>query len=167
MLSWRGSEKKMGFPVKMMLIGGLVILAASLLSGCATTGPPPGGEGGPPPSLLRGFEDIPVPVNIELRHDESFIYESQVFRAGVLVYYGYVKIESLVSFFKNAMPQQGWRMVNSFFYKGATMNFDKINRSAVITIHQGTFKSRVEIRVGPTAPSPRPTGPPPSRQRLK
>lgn len=164
MLARRGSEKKMGFPGKMMLIVGLVILAASLVSGCATTGPPPGGEGGPPPSLLRGFEDIPVPVNIELSHDESFIYESQVFRAGVLVYYGYVKIESLVSFFKNAMPQQGWRMVNSFFYKGATMNFDKSNRSAVISIHQGTFKSRVEIRVGPTAASPPPRQP---RQRLK
>jgi hypothetical protein len=134
----------------MMLTLGLIIITASLVSGCATQGSPPGGEGGPPPELLRGFEDIPVPVNVDLSHDESFIYESQVFRAGVLVYYGYVKIDSLVSYFKNAMPQQGWRLVNSFFYKGATLNFDKGNRSAVITINRGRFRSRVEIRVGPT-----------------
>ena len=162
MLARMRTERGTGFSRKMMLAVGMVILAAALVSGCVSQGSPPGGEGGPPPaSLLRGFEDIPVPVNIELSNKDSFIYESQAFRAGVLVYYGYVKVESLVSYFKNAMPQQNWRLVNNFFYKGgATLNFEKDTRSAVIAINQGIFRSRVEIRVGPTSP-------PAARQPLK
>lgn len=133
----------------------LALLMSLFLFGCATNQTPPVGEGAPPvAALARGFEDVPVPANIELNSAESFVYDSEALRAGVLVYYGWVKVDSLVSYFKSSMPQQGWNLVNSFVYGDAILNFEKGNKSAIIRIVRRIFKTRVEIRVGPKSAGP-------------
>lgn len=144
---------------------GMVPLVSLFLFGCATNQPPPVGEGAPPvAALARGFEDVPVPANIELASAESFVYDSDLLRAGVLIYYGWVKVDSLVSYFNSAMPQQGWNLVNSFVFGDAILNFEKGNRSANIHIVRRIFQTKVAIRVGPKSPSTRGPAPPPAQR---
>lgn len=137
----------------------LFLALLAFLVGCAANQVSPEGEG-TRAAAVRGFEDVPVPGNIELAMGESFVYESEALRTGVLVYYGYVSVDSLVNYLKSAMPQQGWNLVNSFFYRGAALNFEKGNRVALINISKGWFKTRVEVRVGPKGA---PAGGPPPR----
>ena len=136
------------------------IALASLLLGFLTYGCAqlfgerggPEGTAAPTTPAPKRFEDVPVPLNVELSEDESFVFETDAIRTGVLVYYGNVRVDSLVEFFKVAMAQQGWSLVNSFVWGGAALNFEKANRSAIINIDKGAFMTKLVIRVGPKSP---------------
>ena len=60
------------------------------------------------------FPDLPVPGGLELSVEDSFIFEAPGTRAGNLVYRGERKYESVVRFFREKMPEHGWKLVSSF-----------------------------------------------------
>ncbi len=131
------------------------LLLGLLTYGCATLGDMEGeqeGKAHPTTYAPKRFEDVPVPLNVEFSEAEAFMFETDALRTGVLVYYGNVRVDSLVEFFKVAMAQQGWSLVNSFVWGGAALNFEKANRTALINIDQGTFNTKLVIRVGPKSP---------------
>lgn len=95
------------------------------------------------------FEDILIPEEMKLDKERSFVYESPGLKAGILVFSGRVEVTSLVQFFKENMAKDNWKLLNSFKYKGYMMNFQKPDKSCMISIVDGTFSTSLEIWVGP------------------
>lgn len=140
---------------------GVVLLTAVavlfvFISGCTTvkqwTGRPetqkPKEEG--PNQTFYGFPDIPLPKEMSLSRDRTFVYEAPSLKAGVLVATGNVEIISLENYFKVFMPKNGWKFVNSYKYGDTIMNYTKDDRSANVRISSTPlFTTQVEIWVGP------------------
>jgi hypothetical protein len=138
--------------MKRIIILSCVVLMAC--SGCAwfqrqtlDVAPQPKQEG--PNQVFYGFPDVPIPKELSLVSDRSFVYETSVFKAGVLVFNGNVDLQSLENYFKINMPKNGWRYVNSFRYKESIINYVKDDKICNIRMSRGAFSSDVEIWVGP------------------
>ena len=67
-----------------------------------------------PNQVFYGFPDVPIPQELTIVSDKSFVYETSGFKAGVLFLNGNVELQSLENYFKINMPKNGWRYVNSF-----------------------------------------------------
>ncbi len=96
-----------------------------------------------------GFPDVPVPKEVEIVNERSFVYETPAFKAGIIVFSGNVDPESLETYFKINMSKNGWRYINSFRYKDIVMNYMKEDKNCNIKISRGAFKTELEIWVGP------------------
>jgi hypothetical protein len=105
-------------------------------------------EGGPNQAFY-GFPDVPIPQELTLVSDRSFVYETSVFKAGVLFFNGNVELQSLENYFKINMPKNGWKYVNSFRYRDSILNYVKDDKTCNIRMSRGAFSSDVEIWVGP------------------
>ncbi|MFP4477185.1 MAG: hypothetical protein ACLFOY_16610 [Desulfatibacillaceae bacterium] len=146
-----------------LLRGTLVFLVLALvlgmaLPGCSTLGgkdkkgtsASSERDQGPQP-VYYDFGDVLVPHELEVDQDESFIYSTAGFSAGVLVLSGRVELSSLVRFFENNMLKDNWVLVSSFKSPRTIMLFRKDNRWAVVNITEGKIRTEVEIWVAPTA----------------
>ncbi len=134
----------------------VLILAVLLLAtGCSTwkrfTGQEeqPGPKSEVPNVAYYSFPDIPIPKELELIRDRSFVYETSNLRTGVLVLNGNIDINSLEQYFKTNMARNGWRFVNGFKYATVMMNYVKDDKAALIRITRENFSTWVEIWVGP------------------
>jgi len=139
---------------------GIVILALFLLfgSGCALTqkhavsGPTDEKEKPKtevPNVVFYTFPDIPVPKELTLVREKSFIYETPSFKAGVLILTGNVEMGSLENYFKANMSKNGWRLVNGYQYNDLILNFSKEDKASNIRATRDAFTTQVEIWVGP------------------
>ncbi len=108
-----------------------------------------------------GFPDVPVPKEVEIVNERSFVYETPSFKAGVVVFSGNVDPASLENYFKINMSKNGWRYINSFRYKDIVLNYMKDDKTCNIKISRGAFQTELEIWVGPadkgSMPKPGPT----------
>ena len=102
----------------------IICFALSLICvGCAAFKQQSSSDTPPPPKTqgfnqqFYGFPDVPVPKEVEIVNERSFVYETSSFKAGVIVFSGNVDPASLETYFKINMPKNGWRYVNSFRYK--------------------------------------------------
>ncbi|MGB9629132.1 MAG: hypothetical protein ACPL6D_10760 [Thermodesulfobacteriota bacterium] len=96
------------------------------------------------------FEDIPLPSGMTLNRKESFVYETKMTKAGLLVYEGKGDMERLANFFKDQMPNYQWRLVSNFELHNVMLIYTKEGWASVIYIlPQGDEMKRIEIRVGP------------------
>jgi len=130
-------------------------LAASLVLatviGCARTPKAEKSEMIPTPAVTYRFEDVPIPRSVSIEKKESFIYESEAIKTGILVYVGKAKVVELANFFKENMANHGWKLVNNFERDDALLNFNKPGWVCVITILPVSMdRAKVEVRVGPT-----------------
>lgn len=133
--------------VYLALAGALVLLT---VMGCARTREAETGEMAPTPAATYRFEDIPIPRSLEIEKDDSFVYESETIKTGILVYGGKAEVRDLAVFFKENMATHGWRLISNFERDDALLNFTKPGWGCVITIlPAGMNKSKVEVRVGP------------------
>lgn len=103
-----------------------------------------------PNQTFYGFADIPVPRELNLDNQRSFIYETTTLRVGVIVLSGNVDMDSLETYFKVNMAKNGWRFVNSFKFKDIALNFIKDDRTCNIRMSRDSFTTEVEIWVGPS-----------------
>ena len=87
--------------------------------------------------------------SLPLVSDRSFVYETSVFKAGVLFFNGNVELQSLENYFKINMPKNGWKYVNSFRYRDSILNYVKDDKTCNIRMSRDTFSADVEIWVGP------------------
>jgi hypothetical protein len=136
----------------------IIILSCAMLllcSGCAlfqrnTT---LGGSSEPkqegPNQVFYGFTDVPIPQELKIINDRSFVYETSVLKTGVLFLTGNVELQSLENYFKINMPKNGWRYVNNIRYRNIVLNYVKDDKTCNIRISQDTFSVDVEIWVGP------------------
>jgi hypothetical protein len=148
----------------------VVIVGLAWTTGCSTTvqeqqqgqsvtGPPP--EGSPWAEVGRVYlDDVRVPNELEYDVEDSILYETPKFKAGVLRFSKWwLDTPSLIDFFMVNMVKDKWTFVNSFKGKEAYLSFAKPEKTCVIRITEnwlGTVK--VSIAVGPLGEKP-PAGP--------
>ena len=101
-------------------------------------------------SLYYDFKDVPVPKELDIKKEKSFVFQTTGFTTGLLTFSGNVESDSLISFFNNKMPEDGWRLLSSFRSLKNILFFQKENRFCIITIVSKTFTTDVEILVTPS-----------------
>ena len=134
----------------------LVLVVLLLATGCSTWNRLTGQEEQQPLSktdapnvAYYSFPDIPIPKELDLVRDKSFVYETSNLRTGLLVLKGNVDINSLEQYFRTNMAKNGWRFINGFKYATVILNYMKEDRAAHIRISRETWSTWVEIWVGP------------------
>ena len=121
---------------------GVLLVTAGLSAGCATHGVP---EGSLPLSM---FTDIPLPPELTIDEKNSQVYEHPVGRVGILKAEGRIGKEAVLSFYREAMGQNGWTRDSEFDNGDQHMLiFSQSPRSAAITVKEGWVYTDVEINV--------------------
>lgn len=110
----------------------------------------PTGEEGPTPIVTaREFPDVPIPKELKLAKEESFVYMTPEFATGILVYNGNVDYDSLVRFFDESLTKNGWIIQASLKYTRTLFFYQKENRICLLTMQVTPINVRVEIWVAP------------------
>ncbi len=123
------------------------VATALMVAGCTTAKVP---KGNVPLAPQYRFEDVPVHPKLTIDASESFIFETQSLKAGILVYHGNESVNEVAEFFKTEMPQHAWRLVNAIEAKGTVlMSFEKEGWSALMRVNRETLETTVEITIGP------------------
>lgn len=139
----------------LVLIGVVLIL----LSGCSVLKSKKSTPSGSSPTgsataqnapVYYDFGDIMLPRELKVEKKDSFVFRTPGLTAGVLALTGRVEINSLIAFFENKMPVDGWRMISAFKSPRTMMLFQKQTRWCVINITEGQLSTQVEIWVAPT-----------------
>jgi hypothetical protein len=104
-------------------------------------------------SLYYDFKDVPIPAELEIEPEKYAIFQTTEFTAGLLTFSGRVRPDSLISFFSDKMPEDGWRLVGSSRSSIRIMFFLKEDRFCIITILGKGRATEVEILVTPNFPS--------------
>ncbi|NQT96021.1 MAG: hypothetical protein HQ572_06175 [Candidatus Omnitrophica bacterium] len=132
----------------------IYLLMGLCISGCATTGG--GSDIAESPRMLDvamalKFEDVPMPAGFKPVAKDSFIFENDVLRVGILKYSGRAQAHQVVSFYKDQMPLYNWRFLNMMEYGKRIMNFDREDQTCIIVIEPGKMSTSVIITVAPKA----------------
>jgi hypothetical protein len=134
----------------------LVLVVLLLATGCSTWNRLTGQEEQQPLSKTEApnvayysFPDIPIPKELDLVRDKSFVYETSNLRTGLLVLKGNVDVNSLEQYFRTNMAKNGWRFINGFKYATIILNYMKEDRAAHVRISREAWSTWVEIWVGP------------------
>lgn len=101
-------------------------------------------------SLYYDFGDVLIPSELKVDRDDSFVYRTPGFSAGVLSLEGRVDSTSLIAFFETNMIKDNWQAVASFKSPRSILMFRKENRWCVINVTDKTLGTYVEIWVAPT-----------------
>ena len=140
----------------------LVIFIGMAWTGCSTTvkerqsGQPvteATGETKSEPVVTGKFylDDVRVPEELNYDADESMVYETAKFKAGVLRFSKWrLDVQSVSDFFTYQMVKDGWTFVNSYKGKEIQLTFSKPDKTCNIRISQTwTGVAHVVILVGP------------------
>jgi hypothetical protein len=140
----------------------LVFLFGGVWMGCSTTvkerqqGQPVTGATGETTGEREGMgkyylDDVRIPNELNYKPDESMVYETTKFKAGVLRFSKWrLDVHSLVDFFTYNMGKDNWTFVNSFKGKETQLSFSKPDKTCDIRITETwTGMTRVTILVGP------------------
>jgi hypothetical protein len=140
----------------------LIVLLGVAWMGCSTppiepqpgqpvTGPTPEGTAAGAEVGTVYLDDVRVPSELNYDADESIIYETPKFKAGVMHFSKWrLDVPSLIGFFMDRMVQDKWTFVNAFRGKETYLSFSKPDKTCTIRITEtwtGTVK--VTIAVGP------------------
>lgn len=133
------------------VVGLACVVVMLLLAGCAKTiHTGPTGEEGPTPIVtIHEFPDVPIPKELDLDQNESFVYMTPEFATGSLVYNGNVDYDSLVKFFDESLGDNGWVLQASLKYIRTLLFYQKESRICLITMKMAPLNIRVEIWVAP------------------
>ncbi|MCD4718359.1 MAG: hypothetical protein K8S13_00665 [Desulfobacula sp.] len=138
----------------------IVVLLAFFISGCFgdTFSKNPEGESSADQPKSRkttavyyDFEDVLIPMELKIVKDRTVVILTPGFTSGILTLKGRVERRSLFNFFSNNMQKDNWNVISQIKSPGTTiMVFQKISRTAVITIRDEQLYTYVEIGVAPT-----------------
>ncbi|MFA5338838.1 MAG: hypothetical protein WC317_01660 [Candidatus Omnitrophota bacterium] len=134
----------------------LIPLITLSAGGCATTGQGSSAvEKNLAVSPLLRFDDIPVPAGFSQLSKESFIFQTESVRAGVLRYEGKAGQESVMQFYKQNMPVYNWQPINTIEFGLKQMSFEKPGQNCIVVIEGNRTKSTITISVGPKSEKPK------------
>lgn len=102
-------------------------------------------------SLDFKFEDIPLPSGFKFNKQESFIFQSDFTRVGLLKYTGKASADKIVDFYREQMPLHNWDLVNIVEYGKVILNFEKSKESCIISLEPIMTKTILIISLGPRA----------------
>lgn len=132
-----------------LLVSGYWLLS---LSGCATTATKssdPTQVAMLEPATLQKFADVPTPAGFVFVPEESYIFQSAGFRAGLLKYKGKASGDQAVVFFKEQMPLYNWHLVNIVEHGRRMLSFEKEQEACVITIDENGNRAQIAVSVAP------------------
>ncbi len=97
------------------------------------------------------LDDVRIPSELNYNSDESLIYETAKFKAGVLRFSKWLlDVQSLIDFFMYNMGKDNWTFVNTFKGKETLLSFTKPDKTCTIRITESwTGTTYVTIAVGP------------------
>jgi hypothetical protein len=101
-------------------------------------------------TMYLDFGDVLLPKELTVDKDNSFVFSTAGLTAGVLSLKGRVEANSLITFFGNRMPEDGWQMISSIKAGRSMLLFKKQARWCVIGIEEGNMSTQVQIWVAPT-----------------
>jgi len=145
--------KKNNARVSIILILGLIFIA----TGCATTSNSNSSSSMQAGSIsvasILKFEDVPVPSGFKLVDNESFTFQNDNMRVGLLKYTGRPDANVVVNFYKEQMPMYNWDMLNVIEYGQKIMNFQRADQTCIITIQPLSTRTLIAIAVAPKSSS--------------
>lgn len=147
-----------GHKNRIFAIGAAAILLAAIfmLGGCSVM---QSRQGAPSPSqpaedkpktIYYDFSDILLPSELKVNKTDTFVFHIPGLTAGVLSLKGRLEANSLIAFFENKMPLDGWQAVGSFKGTRSMLLFRKPARWCAINVTKTQFNTQVEIWVAPT-----------------
>ncbi len=151
------SRKTMGS--KSMCILSLIIAVMLLITGCSVLKSKKASSNSRSSNRTQNanskmvyydFGDVLLPSELKVDRDNSFVFSTTGLTAGILSLQGRVEINSLITFFENKMPVDGWQRVSAIKSSRTMLLFRKQNRWCVISLVEGQFNVDVEIWVAPT-----------------
>ena len=150
------------FRGKLLIALFLVVLLGVAGIGCSTTvkerqqGQPATGAAGETKAEEEDMgkyylDDVRVPSELNYKSDESLVYETKKFKAGVLRFSKWrLDVQSLIDFFTYNMGKDNWTYVNTFRGKETQISYSKPDKTCTIRITETwTGMTRVTIAVGP------------------
>lgn len=105
--------------------------------------------------LYYDFKDVPVPRELDIVNEKSFVFQTAESTIGLISFSGGLNVEFLIDFFTSRMPGNGWRLLSSFRSPKIMLFFLKGNRFCIITMVGKTFGTEVEILLTPNFEYPR------------
>jgi len=146
-----------------------VLAIVMIIGGCQTGGPwiryqPEPPTAPPPTGAYMDFNDVQIPTGLKLDRTESYIYQTEAIKVGVLSLTTSRPIPELVAFFRENMARDNWRQVSIFTFRKTVLLFEKQGKNCLVLMQpSGEFNQfRVEIwvsladvRAGGRSPQPR------------
>lgn len=133
-----------------------VLAVVMALGGCQSGGPwiryqPEPSTPAPPAGAYLDFNDVQIPAGLKLDRIESYVYQTEALKVGVLSLTTSRPIPELVVFFQENMARDNWRQVSAFSFRKTVLLFEKEGKNCLVLMQpSGEFKQfRVEIWVSP------------------
>jgi hypothetical protein len=147
-------------------VGIIVLVSMVLTTGCSalkskkapsSSTPSPASTVAAPQSksVYLDFGDVLLPKRLKVDRSNSFVFSTSGFTAGLLSLKGRVEVNSLITFFQNKMPVDGWQLISAIKASRSMLLFKKQSRWCVISITEGKMSTRTEIWVAPTLGGPK------------
>jgi hypothetical protein len=137
----------------MFIKNSFILMSLLLLAGCATSGSV-SDDGIKAPKALNvstalKFVDVPVPSGFKMIVSQSFTFENDVLRVGILKYKGRASGDRVANFYKDQMPLYNWRFTNMLEYGRKILNFEREDQNCIIVIEPDGMSTFVTITVAP------------------
>lgn len=133
----------------------IIMVLAVLSSGCATSKSSKKDEEIITKSLEVAmslkFQDVPIPAGFKSVDSESFSFQNEAMRVGIMKFIGRANADNLVSFYKEQMPLYNWRFLNMIEYDRRILSFDRSDQSCIVAINQSKLSTVITITVAPKA----------------
>ncbi len=95
------------------------------------------------------FTDVPVLEGFALIKEESFQFEQEAIRVGLLKYVGDGSLDEVSAFFRDRMLQSRWRLVNELNRDRYILSFEKPGSTCTITIENASVNTTISIAIAP------------------
>lgn len=96
----------------------------------------------------RDIKDVPVPYQMKLDKDNTYILDVKGMKLGLLTYVGRVDGYSLAENLKATLAEEKWKLQSMQNYKKTvSLSFTKEDRICNVFIEEGFFNTRLEIRI--------------------
>ncbi len=133
----------------------ILIIAMLAISGCATAGSRRSTGAEMPKALevatLLKFQDVPCPRGFKIVSADSFIFDNDLTRFGILRYSGRANASTVVRFYRDQMPLYNWRFINLMEFNTRIINFDREDQTCTIIVEPRHLSTLVTVSVAPKA----------------
>lgn len=97
------------------------------------------------------FDDVPLPAGFKLDTQNSFIFQNEFTRVGLLRYIGKADVGDIIKFYKEQMPLHNWTTLNIVEYGRVILNFEKEKETCIITLEPVITRVMLTISIAPKA----------------
>jgi len=95
------------------------------------------------------FEDVPIPKEMKLITEKSFLVEYANLKGGIMHFEGRVDPLSLFNFFYVGLQKEGWNLIGYFKYGPYIILMEKPDKECVIRIEDSGWNTKLEIWLTP------------------